>query len=756
MRFKKILLGIAAMLFCRAALAFESFVVKDIRVEGIQRTEAGTVFSYLPVKVGETMDEQKAAQAIKSLFATGFFKDVRLEVEDDVLIVLVEERPAVAEITINGARDISKDDLKAALKQIGLAEGRIFDRALLDKAEQELKRQYVARGRYAADVKIVTTPLERNRIGITLNIDEGEVAKIRQINIIGNTKFKEKTLLEQFTLTTPGWITWITKNDQYSKQKLSGDLETLRSYYLNRGYLQFAIDSTQVSITPDKRDIYITINVSEGPQYRVSDIALAGELLVPEEDLRKLIKIQPGEIFSRERLTESTKLMSERLGNDGYAFANVNAVPELDKENKTASFTFFVDPGRRVYVRRINITGNDRTRDEVVRRELRQLEGAWYSGEKINRSKQRVDKLGFFKTVNIETPAVSGATDQVDIDLNVEEKPTGNILIGAGFSSSEKFVISGSISQNNIFGSGNALSLQVNTGKINRVASVSYTNPYYTLDGISRGFDLYLRNVDPSSLSVGRYRSTTYGGGIRFGVPITEVDTINYGVAAENTKLDVFADSPDRFINFVDEFGPNNSAVLGTVGFTRDRRNSLIYPTEGSLFRLSGEVGLPVADLRYYKLSYQHQYYYPITKDFTLFLNGEIGVGDGYGDKPLPFFKNFFAGGTSSVRGYETSSIGPRDTNDEILGGSKKIVGNVELLFPAPFFTQEKALRMSAFVDGGLVDDSFGFEEARFSTGLAVSWISPLGPLKVSLAAPLNAEDDDDTEAFQFIFGTTF
>jgi outer membrane protein insertion porin family len=750
------LIALALSFLSSAAAAFEPFVVKDIRVEGIQRTEAGTVFSYLPVKVGDTMDEQKAAQAIKSLFATGFFKDVRLEVENDVLIVLVEERPAVAEVAINGARDINKDDLKAALKQIGLAEGRIFDRSLLDKAEQELKRQYIARGRYSAAVNITTTPLERNRVAIAIDITEGEVAKIRQINIIGNTTFKEKTLLEQFTLTTPGWITWITKNDQYSKQKLQADLEALRSYYLNRGYLQFSVDSTQVSITPDKQDIYITINVTEGPQYRVSDVQLAGDLLISEEELRKLIKIAPGEIFSREKLTESTKLMGERLGNDGYAFANVNAVPELDKENKTAAFTFFVDPGRRVYVRRINITGNDRTRDEVIRRELRQLEGAWYSGEKISRSKQRVDKLGFFKTVNVETPAVGGATDQVDLNLAVEEKPTGNVLIGAGFSSAEKFVVSGSIAQNNIFGSGNALSLQVNTGNVNRVASVSYTNPYWTLDGVSRGFDLYLRNVDPSSLAVGRYRSTTYGGGIRFGVPVTEIDTINYGLAAENTKLDVFDDSPERFRDFVAEFGPNNSAIPGTVGFTRDRRNSLIYPTDGTLLRLTGEVGLPIADLTYYKLAYQQQYYRPLTRDLVLFLNGEVGFGDGYSDKPLPFFKNFFAGGTNSVRGYETSSIGPRDSNGEILGGTKKLVGNVELLFPVPFFSQEKALRMSAFVDGGMVDDSFSFEGTRFSTGLAVSWISPLGPLKVSLAAPLNDEEGDDTEVFQFTFGTNF
>ena len=447
----------------------EPFVVKDIRVEGIQRTEAGTVFSYLPVKVGETMDDDKAAAAIKALYATGFFKDVRLEIENGVLVVTLQERPAIAEIDVVGTKEFTKEQLKDGLKQTGLAESRIFDKSLLDKAEQELKRQYYSRGKYAVTVTTTVTPLERNRVAINFNVNEGEVAKIRQINIVGNQDFKEKELLGLFTLTTPGWMTWFSKNDQYSKQKFAADLETLRSFYLNRGYLEFSIDSTQVSISPDKTDIYITVNLAEGPKYTVSDVKLAGDMLVPEDELRKLVKVQPGETFSREQLTESTKQIGDRLGNDGYAFANVNAVPELDKEKHQAAFTFLIDPGRRVYVRRINMSGNAKTRDEVLRREMRQMEGGWYSGEKINRSRERLDRLGYFSDVNIETPAVPGTTDQVDVDVSVTEKATGSIMLGAGFSSSDGFIVSGSVSQNNVFGTGNQLAVQVNSGKVNKV-----------------------------------------------------------------------------------------------------------------------------------------------------------------------------------------------------------------------------------------------------------------------------------------------
>lgn len=754
---KKIYLVVLLLCLCTAtARAIEPFVIKDIRVEGIQRTEAGTVFSYLPVKVGDIMNDEKAAAAIKSLFATGFFKDVRLEVENDVLIVIVEERPAISQIDIIGARDISSDDLKKGLKQVGLAESRIFDKALLDKAEQELKRQYISRGRYAATVTTTVTPLERNRVAITFNISEGKVAKIRQINIVGNHAFKEQELLDLFTLTTPGLLTFFTKHDQYSKQKLSADLETLRSFYLNRGYIEFNIDSTQVSITPGKTDIYITITVTEGPKYTISDIKLAGELLLPENELRKLIKIKPGEVFSREKLTESSKLISDRLGNDGYAFANVNAVPDLNKAKRQVAFTFFIDPGRRIYVRRINITGNTRTRDEVIRRELRQLEGGWYNAELINRSKQRIDKLGYFEDVNVETPAVPGTTDQVDVNYSLTEKATGNVLLGVGFSDAEGIILNASVTQSNIFGSGNYISAQVNSGEVNKVYSLSFTDPYFTIDGVSLGYDIYKRNVDPQSLSVAPFRTSTVGGGLRFGLPIAEYDFINYGLGFEETKTDVYSTSPQQYIDFVDQFGSVSTTLLGSVGFARDGRDSVIYTTSGTLLRLGAEIGMPGAELNYYKLSYQQQYYYPISKFFTLLLDGELGMGDGYSGQQLPFYKNFFVGGSTSVRGFETNSIGPVDSNGNALGGTRRIVGSAEVLFPMPFFTDIKALRLGHFVDTGTVADTFDFSSLRVSTGLDVSWSSPFGPLKFSIAHPLRTFSSDKIQRFQFTFGTSF
>ncbi len=507
--------------------AFESFIVRDIRVEGIQRTEAGTVFSYLPVKVGEVLDETKATSAIKILYTTGFFKDVKLKADNGVLIVQLQERPAIAEITINGSKEFEKDKLKEGLKQAGLAESRIFSRSLLDKAEQELKRQYISRGKYAVKITTTTTPLERNRIGINFDVEEGRTTRIKKINIVGNEVFKDSDLINQLTLTTPGLITWFTKNDQYSKQKLSADLEVLRSYYLDRGYLEFSIDSTQVSITPDFKDIYITINVTEGPQYTVSDIKMAGNFLVPEEELRKLIKLEAGGVFVREKLTESIKLITDRLGDEGYAFANVNASPEIDKEKRETTFTFYIDPGRRVYVNRINITGNDRTRDEVIRREFRQMEGAWHSTSQINRSKQRTDRLDFFTEVNVETPPVANKPDQVDININVKEKPTGAIMFGAGYSDLEGIILNGSVAQNNIFGTGNFLSLSVNTGRINKVIAASWTNPYWTINGVSLGVDVFRRDINTAALTnVGVFNTDTAG--VAVGLVFLSQKTISY------------------------------------------------------------------------------------------------------------------------------------------------------------------------------------------------------------------------------------
>jgi len=727
-------------------------------VEGIQRTEAGTVFSYLPVKVGDVLDEEKAADAIKALYATGFFKDVKLKSGNGVLIVQVEERPAIAEIIISGAKEFEEDKLKEGLKQAGLSESRIFSRSLLDRAEQELKRQYISRGKYAVKITTTTTPLERNRVAVNFDINEGRTARIRQINFVGNEAFADKQLRGLFVLTTPGWLTWFTKNDQYSKQKLSADLETLRSFYLDRGYLEFDIESTQVSITPNMRDIYITANITEGAQYTVSDITLAGEMIVPEEELQQLIQLVPGEVFAREKLTESVKLITDRLGDDGYAFANVNASPVVDAENRQASFTFFIDPGRRVYVRRINISGNHRTRDEVIRREFRQMEGGWHSTSKINLSRQRVDRLFYFTSVNIETPPVPDAPDQVDINVSVEERPTGAIMFGAGFSDRQGIILNGSISQNNIFGTGNHLNLQVNTGSINKIYSASFTNPYFTVDGISLGIDLFKRDFNTRSLSrVGRFRTDTQGVTFRFGVPIAENDIVSFGAGGEQTDIKIFEDSPQRNKDFVEEFGsPTNNFPL-TVSWARDRRDSAIYTTSGTTHRLFGEISAPVGDLNYYKISYAQKTFFPLSKTFTLLLNTEFGFGGGYNGKPLPFFKNFFAGGNNSVRGYDLNTLGPKDENGLALGGDRRVVGNLEVLFPVPFMPDDRSLRLSAFVDGGTVfDGNIDLEEMRYSAGLAVSWISPMGPLKVSLAQPLNDKEGDNLQAFQFQFGQNF
>ena len=755
------LAGLLPLLYFSPVFAIEPFVVKDIRVEGIQRTEAGTVFSYLPIKVGETLNDDQSAAALRALFATGFFSDVSLKVEKGVLIVIVQERPSIASVEINGVKDIPKEQLRDNLKFVGLAEGRIFDKAALEKSENELKRVYVARGKYAVTIKTTVTELDRNRVSVTFDVVEGDVSKIRQINIVGNEVFNEKELLELMKMTTPTFWTWATSNDQYSKQKLSADLEVIRSFYLDGGYLEFSIDSTQVSITPDKKDIFITINLTEGAKYKVTDIKLlGGEHVLPHEEMRKLIAIQVGDVFSRNKLTEAQKNISDRLGDDGYAFANVSAVPEIDKVKHEVGFTFVSDPGQRVYVRNINVMGNTKTKDEVIRREFRQMEGAWFATKKILKSKQRVDKLDFFSEVNMETPPVQGSKDQVDLNISVKEKPTGSFNVGAGISSSQGLVLTAGITQSNLFGTGKSLSMQINTSQSNQVYSVSYTNPYYTDDGVSRGFDLYQRNLDTTSTSISPYKSYTSGGGVRFGLPIGEDETIHYGLSTEQSTYELTTASPVQFQNYVKNFGTTTNNILGNIGWTRDSRDSAIYPTEGKVQRAFVEASLPVSDQRYYKLTYQHQKFFPISKEVTLLLNGDAGVAGGYDDKPLPFFKNFYAGGVGSVRGYEPNSLGPRDANGLFLGGDKRLLANMELLFPMPGYGKEKSVRLSAFVDAGIIygvpTEIPGTEGARYSTGLALTWISPVGPLKMSYAWPIAEQFTDKLQRFQFTLGQIF
>jgi outer membrane protein insertion porin family len=762
--------------YVTSALAIEPFVVKDIRVEGIQRTEAGTIFNYLPVKVGETMDDEKATQAIKALYGTGFFKDVRIEADNGVLIVTVQERPAIAQITFDGNKSFPSDKMKEGLKQIGLAEGLIFDKSMLDKAEQEIKRQYLSQGKYGATVKSVVSPLERNRVAVRFDIEEGAVSKIRHINIVGNQAFDDETLLAEFSLSTPNWMSWWNKDDQYSKQKLTADLETLRSFYMNQGYLEFNVDSTQVSITPDKRDIYITINITEGEKYTVTDIKLAGEMLLPEPEARQLISLQPGEVFNRQKVTESSKAIGDRLGNDGYAFANVNAVPEVDKEKHTVAFTFLIDPGRRVYVRRINLTGNTRTKDEVLRREMRQLESSWYGADKITRSKERLERLNYFDDVNIETPAVPGTTDEVDLNINVTEKSTGSVQFGAGVSSSDGIILGVTVNQSNFLGTGNRVSANVNTGSVNTTYALSFTDPYFTPDGISRGFDVYRRDVNTDSLSnVGSYKSSSYGAGVRFGVPLSERDAANVGLTFDYTDINLSEDqSPQRYIDFCGSISgcATTSAVLN-LGWTHDTRDNVLYTNNGVLQRITADVGLPGFDLEYYKLDYKHTWYKSITKNVTLMLNGELGYAEGYGGDDFPFFKNFYTGGVGSVRGYRTSTIGAREKNtneninedDFVIGGTKLAVANAELYFPVPFLKDSKQFRLSVFLDGGSVwgisgnvpDSCEGASDCfRYSTGLGVSWYSPFGPIKVVLAKALNEGKLDDPQILQFQLGSSF
>jgi len=765
------LLALAAALAAPLASAITPFVVKDIRVEGVQRTEAGTVFSYLPIKVGDRVDDEKAAQAVKALFATGFFRDVRLEEDGGVLLVVVQERPTISKVDLAGNKEFDTDTLKKALKEIGVTEARIFDRSALERAEQEIKRQYISRGRYAAKVTVTVTPQERNRVAVNITVEEGEPSKIARINIVGASAFSESELLGLMQLTTPGWTTWYTKNDQYSKQKLSADLEALRSFYQNRGYLEFNVDSTQVSITPDKEDIYITVNVTEGPRFTVSDIRLAGDLPVAGFELSRLVQIRPGDVFSRERLQASAKAISDRLGTEGYAFANVNAVPEIDREKLTAGFTFYIDPGRRVYIRRINISGNVRTRDEVIRREMRQIENAWYDATRIERSKVRIRRLGYFDDVNIETPPVPGATDQADIDVTVTERSTGSLLAGLGYSSADGLVLNASVSQQNIFGSGNALIAAVNTSKVNRVFSVSFSQPYWTTDGVSRLFEVYQRTTDTASLSVSQYNSSTAGAAVGFGVPISETDSVNLGFRYEHTSIDLTANSPPQVILYVAEFGSVTDSYVASGGWSRDTRDDILYPTRGTLQSFLVDSALPFGDLQYYKANYLQQSFWPVYGDFVLMLRGDIGYADGYSGKPLPFFKRFYGGGVGSVRGYQQSSLGPQDVYGNATGGKRKIIGNAELFYPV--LKGDKSVRASVFADVGQIyldgkeppdlplevlqlrrqADLQGF---RYSAGLGLAWNSPIGPLKFSYAFPLNQKVLDRIQRFQFQVGTIF
>ena len=751
--------AIACAALSLPAWAVEPFTVRDIRVEGLQRIEPGTVFASLPVRVGDRYTTDAGAAAIRALFALGLFKDVRLETQGDVLVVVVEERPSVALVEFVGLKEFDKDVLTKALRDIGLSEGRPFDKALADRAEQELKRQYISRSLYGAEVVSTTTPVDRNRVNLTFTITEGGPAKIGQIEIVGNQAFTDQTLRDQFNLDTGGWMSWYTKSDRYSRTKLNADLEALRSYYLSRGFLEFRIDSTQVAMSPNKQEMSITINITEGERFVTSGVSLEGNYLDRDDEFKALIKIAVGKPYNAEMLAETTKAFTEYFGKFGFAFARVEAKPVIDRQNNRVQFVLQAEPSRRAYVRRIQVAGNDRTRDEVIRREFRQLESSWYDGDKIRLSRDRVDRLGYFTSVNVETMEVPGAQDQVDLLFTVTEKPTGSISLGAGFSSIEKVALNFGIRQDNAFGSGNFLAVEVNTSRFNQNLVISTTNPYYTQNGISRTFDLFHRTTRPFFGNINSYRIINTGVGTRFGVPVTETDTVFMGLTAEKTvvKEGVGIDTPALLVGY------DKTAFPLTLGWARDRRDSALVPSKGVLQRFNSDVSL-AGDSHYARASYQFQQYIPISKKYTLAVNADVGYGQGLNGNEFPLFKNFYVGGLGSVRGFERNTLGPAplQTGNSATffpGGSKKLVFNAEFITPFPGAGNDKTLRLFAFTDAGRAfgaNEDMSLDKLSVSAGVGLSWISPMGPLRFSYATPIVKQTNDRIQRLQFQIGTSF
>ena len=757
---------IALSLLSMRAQAVEEFTIEDIRVEGLERITPGTIFNYLPVQVGDQFNDALSGEAVRSLFETGFFDDVRLKRDGNVLVVVVDERPAIGSITVTGNESIETEDLTKGLQQVGFAEGRVFDQSLLEKVQQELRRQYFSQGKYAVNIDTTVNELDNNRVGITIDISEGRTARIKDINIVGNEAFETDELIDEFELTTPTLFSFITKSDQYSRQKLAGDLETLRSYYLDRGYVNFNVDSTQVSITPDKKDIYITINVTEGEQFRIDSIKLSGELIIPKKELVKQVEIYRGDVFSRKQVQTTSSNLTDALGDVGYAFANVNAIPDINDDEKTVDLTFFMDPGKRVYVRKITFSGNTKTREEVLRREMRQQESAWISTKKVERGKVRLQRLGYLRNVNVETPAVPGTADQVDVNYSVEEQPSGNLSAGLGFSQSQGLILQTSISQDNFLGSGKRVAFAFNNSEVNRRFGLSYTNPYYTIDGISRGFNVNYQETDAFEANLTQFNSTVWGGGVNFGIPVSEFNSLNFSLNYENTEIEAGQFSSEEVTDFIDDNGNRYNILRVGTSFTYDTRNKAILPDSGTAQRINANIATPSFgdDLTFYKISHDQQWFFPLIGDYILSLSSELAYGDGYGDTTeLPFFENFYAGGPRDVRGYEENTLGPKTSTNRFgrrpIGGNLKIVAGAEVILPVPFFQDLDSVRVSGFFDAGNVYDTeqdVDLGEIRTSAGLSGIWISPFGVVRVSLAVPLNDQPEDDTQPFQFTFGTSF
>ncbi|RDE18519.1 outer membrane protein assembly factor BamA [Motiliproteus coralliicola] len=769
-------LATALLLLSFPLMAFaDSFVVEDIRFDGLQRMQLGRVLSIFPIQEGDQVDEFSLAKATRALFSSGYFNDVQLARDGNLLIVRLTERPAISRITIEGNKEVKTEGLKEGLAGLGLVEGEVFQRAALDKIRLELLQVYAAQGRYGAQIETSVEPLPENRLGLNINIKEGKAAAVQHINVVGNEVFSDEELIDLFSLKTPGFWDFFSEG-RYSREKLSGDLERLRSYYLDKGYINFKIDSTQVSLTPDRKHVFVTVNITEGDLYFFGDYDLAGKLEVAEDQLLSQVAITPGETFSRDLMVRSADKISRRLGDDGFLLANVKPVPTIDEQNKTVSVRFYVEPGNRMYVRRINFVGNTSTADEVLRREMRQMEAAWASTNAMEKSKDRLERLGFFSEVNVETTTVPGVPDQIDLEYSVVEQLSGSLSASIGVSQSSGLILGASVSQKNFLGSGNFVSFNVTRSDNTRELSFSYENPYYTVDGVSRGFSAYYREEDLDDDDLSDYNLDSYGGAMSFGYPIDEHQRLGLSIGAEQLNLKLGSDVPNELNLFVQDEGDSFTQLPVVGSWSSNHLNRGLLPTEGYSQRVSLEVAGPGSDLNFYKLRYFGQLYYPLSDDQRWVVRGKtnLGYGDAFGDTTkLPFFKTFRAGGFESVRGFKNNTLGPRDARTtsgtlDPLGGNVLITGSAELIFPVPFIKDQSNMRTLLFWDvGGVFDRNcltdnpacdldMSFSNLSSSVGVGLSWLTFIGPMSFSLGVPVKEQEHDEDEFFQFSLGKTF
>ncbi len=769
---KKVILAFLLIVSIILPISAEEISISDIKVQGLKRVDPGLVFDNIPFEIDTPINEANFSEAIQLLYKTGQFKNISIDLEGSVVVISVNEKPLVSTITFHGAEAIQPDKIKEGMLQMNLGEGLIFNEPTLKRVKNEISKQYLNLGLYSATVETKVTPQERNRVAIDFYIDEGSTARIKEVKIIGVTKFDEDDLLSRLDLKPTSFMSWWNKDDRYSRQVLTGDLEKIRSFYMNRGYLDFDIKNTTVSISETKKNVYIAIIIDEGDKYNFGDIKISGKFypLKEESIFQNDIKTIKGEVFSRKLLNQSTESINQELGNYGYAFSNVNPIPDVDKNNLTVGFNYFIEPGKKVYVRRISFIGNERTQDKVLRREMRQFESSYYDKEKIDQSTRRLKRTQYFEGVDINTVSVPGVSDQVDLTVAVKEKNTGSVKLGAGASSDEGLVGSFSVTQANFLGTGNTVSATINTSSVNTIYQLNHIDPYFTLDGISRRLTAYMKETNTKDLDTGQYDKKSYGLGVGFGVPMNEFDTVRVGFDVDMSDITLVDSSPQRYKDYCKEVSggdssgcDQNEAVL-SVGYSSDKRDSAIYPKSGYKYDIGSEITLPLLDMQYYQINAKVADYTPLTNEFVWNNDLSLGYAHSYGDDPYPFFQNYYVGGSSSVRGYKAASIGKQyydESQDDFVstGGTTKILASTSMLFPLPGGMFKDQVRLETFIDGGGVweeDTDIALDEMRFSAGLSVLWVSPFGPINVSFAKALNDDAQDETESFQFGMGTNF